>query len=144
MRALLDVNVLIALFDPDHSLHDRAHTWWARNSSHGWASCPITEIGIVRIMSHPAYSKKTRFAPGELIERLDLFASATNHEFWPDAISFREGEIFTRERMHSSKQLTDLYLLGLAVQRRGRLATFDESVPLTPVRSAKPVNLALI
>jgi toxin-antitoxin system PIN domain toxin len=143
MRALLDVNIIIALLDPDHAFHKRAHDWWAANAESGWASCPITENGVVRIMSNPIYSAKMRFAPDDLIGRLREFAGRSNHEFWPDDISLRDEKIFAAERIHSSRQLTDLYLLALAAQHQGRLATFDQGIPLSAVTNARPANLCV-
>ena len=143
MRALLDVNVIIALLDPDHAFHERAHHWWAANSKHGWASCPLTENGVVRIMSNSGYSQKARFAPGDLIGRLQQFADQSNHEFWPDDISFRDEKSFLAERIHSSGQLTDLYLLALATKKRGRLVTFDQNIPLSAIPNAKAANLCV-
>ena len=141
MRGLLDVNVIIALLDPDHAFHERAHAWWAANRSRGWASCPLTENGVVRIMSHSGYSQKARFTPGDLMGRLRQFAAQTDHEFWPDAISLRDETIFAAERIHTSRQLTDLYLLALAVARQGRLVTFDHGISLSAVPHAKAANL---
>jgi predicted nucleic acid-binding protein len=102
------------------------------------------ENGVVRIMSNPSYSEKTRFTPGDLISRLQTFAGQTNHEFWPDDVSLRDGKIFTAERIHSSRQLTDLYLLALAGKRGGRLATFDKGIPISAVCPAKMENLCVI
>ena len=144
MRALLDVNVVIALLDPDHAFHERAHDWWATQTKLGWASCPITENGVVRVMSNPHYSQKARFTPGDLISRLQKFAEQTNHEFWPDDVSLRDDTVFATGRIHSSRQLTDLYLLGLAVRHGGRLATFDKGIPVSAARSAKIENLGVI
>ena len=144
MRALLDVNIIIALLDPDHAFHKRAHVWWAANSKPGWASCPITENGVVRIMSHSGYSPGARFTPGDLISRLELFTRQTSHEFWPDNISLRDDAIFTTDRIHSSRQLTDLYLLALAVKHGGRLATFDQGIPISAARNAKAENITLV
>ena len=141
MRALLDVNLVIALLDPDHAFHERAHRWWAANAKAGWASCPIAENGVVRVLSHPAYSRRGRFAPGDLLQRLQAFAEQTNHEFWPDDISLRDRAIFAAERIHSSRQFTDLYLLALATKHGGRLATFDRGIPVSAVRIAKAENL---
>jgi hypothetical protein len=143
MRALLDVNIIIALLDPDHAFHNRAHDWWATNAKSGWASCPITENGVVRIMSNPNYSGKMRFAPGELIGRLREFAGQSNHEFWPDEISLRDETIFAAEHIHSSRLLTDLYLLALAAQHQGRLVTFDQGIPLSAVSKAGASNLCV-
>ena len=143
MRSLLDVNVLIALLDPDHVFHDRAHAWWAANAKRGWASCPLTENGVVRIMSNPSYSPNARFTPADLLARLRQFAAQSNHEFWPDDISLRDQKIFVPQRMHGSKQLTDIYLLALALKHHGRLATFDQAIPLSAVTDAKPANLCI-
>ncbi|PYR51953.1 MAG: VapC toxin family PIN domain ribonuclease [Acidobacteria bacterium] len=112
MRALLDINVVIALLDPDHAVHERAHAWWAGNASRGWASCPITENGVVRVMSSLAYSRSARFTPAELIVRLRTFAASTDHQFWPDDVSVRDPAVFGADRIHGSRQLTDLYLLA--------------------------------
>lgn len=144
MRALLDVNVVIALLDPDHAFHERAHDWWAANAKRGWASCPITENGVIRIMSNPGYSQSARFTPSDLIMRLKKFASQTNHEFWPDNISLRDETIFTLERIHNSRQLTDLYLLALAVKHGGRIATFDQGISISTVRLAKTSHLCVV
>jgi hypothetical protein len=143
MRALLDVNVIIALLDPDHAFHERAHAWWAANRKRGWASCPLTENGVVRIMSHPGYSQQARFTPGDLIGRLRKFAAQSNHEFWPDEISLRDERLFAVERIHSSRHLTDLYLLALAAKRQGRLVTFDQGVSLSSVNHARAANLCV-
>lgn len=144
MRSLLDVNVLIALFDPDHVFHERAHVWWAANADDGWASCPITENGVVRIMSQPTYSSRVRFSPVELIERVASFAQQTNHEFWPDSISLRSAQSFVHERIHHSRQITDIYLLGLAATRGGHLVTFDEGIPISAAVGAVAQNLTVI
>ena len=144
MRALLDVNVIIALLGPDHAFHERAHAWWATNRNRGWASCPLTENGVVRIMSHPGYSQKMRFAPADLIDRLRQFVAQSDHEFWPDQVSLRDEKVFISERIHSSRQLTDLYLLALAVAHQSRLVTFDQLIPLSGVRHAKPANLCVV
>ena len=143
MRALFDVNFVIALLDPDHAFHERAHAWWAANLKRGWASCPLTENGVVRIMSHPNYSTKMRLTPGDLIGRLRTFAAQSHHEFWPDDLSLRDEKIFAAGRIHSSRQLTDLYLLALAVNHRGRLVTFDQGIPLSAVHHAGAANLCV-
>jgi hypothetical protein len=143
MRALLDVNVIIALLDPDHAFHERAHDWWAANRKRGWASCPLTENGVVRIMSRPNYSGKTRFTHGDLIARLGKFAGQSDHEFWPDDITLRDGKIFGAERIHSSRLITDLYLLALAAEHQARLVTFDHGIPLSAVTQARDANLCV-
>ena len=144
MRSLLDINVLIALLDANHAFHQRAHQWWGVNKNAGWASCPLTENGVVRIMSNPEYSQSLRLTPADLIGYLKLFSDQTDHEFWPDDVSFQDRTIFVAERMHSSRQLTDIYLLGLAIAHGGRLATFDQGIPLSIVSTAKVANLQVI
>ena len=144
MRALLDINVLIALLDPDHVFHDRAHTWWKGHVKSGWASCPLTENGVVRIMSSPAYSRAAKFRPGDLIERLDLFARQSNHEFWSDDLSLRDKTAFARDRLHSSRAITDIYLLALAVKHQGSLATFDQAIPVSAVPGAATASLSAV
>jgi toxin-antitoxin system PIN domain toxin len=144
VRALFDVNVIIALLDPDHAFHERSHDWWANNGRDGWASCPLTENGVVRIMSNPNYSHKAQFHPADLIDRLTGFAKNSDHEFWPDNLSLRDKKIFTAERIHSSRQLSDLYLLALAVEHQGRLVTFDQNIPTSSVHNVKSVNLCAL
>lgn len=144
MRALLDINVLIALLDADHVFHTRAHTWWAANAGKGWASCPLTENGLVRIMCHPGYSQRIRLTPSRLVGLLSDFAAQSDHEFWSDDLSLRDTARFSADRIHGGRQVTDIYLLGLATSRQGQLVTFDESIPLSAVARAKSPNLRVI
>jgi toxin-antitoxin system PIN domain toxin len=138
------VNVIIALLDPDHAFHERAHDWWAAQARQGWASCPLTENGVVRIMSNPNYSRQATFTPGDLISRLRRFARDSNHEFWPDDISLRDEAVFSADHIHSSRLLTDLYLLALATKHHGRLATFDQGILLSAIAAAKNANLQVV
>jgi uncharacterized protein len=144
VRSLLDVNVIIALFDPDHTFHERAHAWWAAHEAAGWASCPITENGVVRIMSNPHYSAAARFTPGQLVGQLRTFATQTDHQFWPDDLTVRDETVVVSDRIHGARQVTDLYLLALAAKHAARLATFDQSIPLSAVPAARTENLAVI
>ena len=144
MRALLDVNVLIALFDEHHIFHERAHLWLEANSAAGIATCPITENGVVRVISHPKYSREFSLAPGDVIQRLDGFCEAQDHVFWPDDVSLREVGLFQTERILGTRQVTDVYLLGLAVRHGGRLVTFDEGITVKSVGGAKVENLMII
>jgi toxin-antitoxin system PIN domain toxin len=144
VRALLDVNVLIALFDADHVFNLRAHEWLAENAALGIATCPLTENGLIRILSHPSYSATMRLLPNEVIRRLGLFTANHNHVFWPDSVSFRDSGLFTAEYILGSKQLTDLYLLALAADSGGRLVTFDGGIPLNAVPSSSTRHLEVI
>jgi toxin-antitoxin system PIN domain toxin len=132
MRGLLDVNVLIALLDADHSLHTRATAWFDDNARSGGASCPPTQNGCIRVMSHP------------VVERLREATAQTLHEFWADDLSLLDPRMADSSRIHGPRQLTDVYLLALAVRRRGRFVTFDESVPSEAVFGFKRSNLLLL
>ena len=142
MRALLDVNVLIALLDADHSLHARATQWFALHARRGWASCPITQNGCARIMSHPGYPNALPVRA--IMERLTEASSSTYHEFWPDDISLLDAQIADSARIHGPRQLTDLYLLALAVRHSGRYVTFDSSVSLSAILGAEKKHLVAL
>ena len=139
MRALLDINVLIALLDSDHSLHGQAVTWMAGHAGEGWASCPLTQNGCVRIMSHPGYPNAP--APQLVIARLNEATATELHEFWPDDISILDGHLIDAARVHGPRQIADLYLLALAVTHGGRFVTFDGSIARQAVRRAVPRHL---
>ncbi len=141
--ALLDVNVLVALFDPDHVHHEPAHEWFAANRAAGWATCPITENAVVRILSNVAYRDPPE-PPAGIVRRLKTFCASGQHVFWPDEISLRDEHVFASNRPVTHRQLTDVYLLGLATRKNGRLATFDRSIPLAGVVGASPDNLAFV
>lgn len=134
MRALLDVNVLIALLDQDHAMHDAATRWFAADARGGWASTPITQNGCVRIMSHPSYPSAVTVAA--VVERLGEAVATAHHEFWPDDVSLLDPGVVDRTRIHGPRQVTDVYLLALAVRRGGRFVTFDGSIPLAAAAGA--------
>jgi uncharacterized protein len=144
VRALLDINLLIALLDADHVFHERAHAWWGAYAEYGWASCPFTENGVVRVMCNPGYSQKMRLVPSELLRRLESFAARSDHQFWADNLSLRDKAHFVAERIHGSRQVTDIYLLGLATSHEARLVSFDESISVSAVLRAKPRNLVVV
>ncbi len=142
MRSLLDVNVLIALLDSDHIHHARARAWLEKNVKGGWASCPITQNGCVRIMSQPSYPN--RLPTAAVVERLAAAADHPLHAFWADDCSFLDRRHVLPDRVHGPKQVTDIYLLALAVKNQGRFATFDDGIPLSAVPGATKRNLAVI
>ena len=142
MRALLDINVLIALLDEDHVHHGRARDWLVAHQEAGWASCPLTQNGCVRIMSQPAYPNS--LPTSAVMERLAVATKHASHELWAADITLLDEDIADRSRIHGPRQVTDLYLLGLAVKHQGRLATFDGSVPVTVVRGAGARHLVVI
>jgi len=142
MRALLDVNVLIALLDAGHVHHRLAMDWLAAHLEHGWASCPLTQNGCIRIFSNPAYPNAVPAA--QIADRLAEAARHPAHAFWPDAMSLLEPNRLAWERILSSRQVTDAYLLALAVEQGGRLVTLDRGVPVAAVRSAQSRHLVVL
>lgn len=142
MSALLDVNVLIALFDPDHVSHQLAIGWFTAHAKEGWASCPMTENGFVRVMSNPTYPNPLPI--DSLSKRLAEACHQPMHEFWADGLSLLDGKVFDSTRMHGPRQVTDVYLLGLAVHHQGKLVTFDAGIPLAAVREATAKNLEVL
>ena len=142
MRALLDVNVLIALHDRDHVHHERAALWLEENIAAGWASCPLTQNGCLRIMSQSGYSSPQPLAV--LIAMLQGSVANAHHHVWHDDLSLLDAAVFQHQHMHSPSQLTDLYLLALAVKHGGRLVSFDQRIPLSAVRGATAQHLVIL
>ena len=141
-RALLDINVLLALLDSDHVDHQRARDWLDAEIGHGWASCAITQNGFVRVLSQPNYPSPV--PPGVALERLAHATSTTHHKFWPCSVSLTDDEVVDRSHIHGPRQVTDVYLLALATANDGRFVTFDRSIPLTAVHRAREANLTVL
>jgi len=132
---LLDVNVLIALVDSAHTHHASALSWFERQKSERWATCPITENGFVRVLSDRKYPNLS-LSPGQaagVLDRLKLGRAGT-HEWWPDEVSITDRALFQSEALLSSRQVTDAYLLGLAFRKGGRVVSFDRGLPWRAVR----------
>lgn len=142
MRALLDVNVLIALFDPGHVLHGHARAWWQENEAHGWASCPITENGFLRIVSQPSYPRPVPL--GTALALLKGWARPPRHAFWPNAVSILDDAVIAHRHVLGHRQLTDITLLATAVANDGRLVTFDSGIAITAVKGAAPHQLVTL
>ena len=140
MRTLLDVNALIALLDDAHVFSRRANEWLEAEPRR-IATCPIVENGVVRILSAPAYSATHRATPGQVAEGLRAMTEALDHAFWPDDVSLLDEAAIDFTRLHGHRQITDAYLLALAVRHGGVLATFDAAVPLSAVRGATKKHL---
>lgn len=143
MRALLDVNVWIALLDDAHVFSQRANAWLSEAGEAGEAiaTCPIVENGVVRIMSSPAYSREISLTPGDVASHLRKACAQLDHEFWPADLSLCDEKAFDFSRLHGHRQITDAYLLALAVRHDGCLVTLDSAVSLAAVRGAAKKNL---
>ncbi len=142
MRALFDVNVLIALFQPDHVHHQRVHQWWEANQHLGWATCPLTENGFVRIISQPKYPLPQTIQTA--IKLLNIAKSATDHAFWPDSLSLLDPAVFAQTSLTHHGQVTDSYLLALAVKNGGRLVALDQDIKTATVIKFVNSHLQLI
>jgi uncharacterized protein len=122
---LLDINILLALGDPHHVHHARTRVWFLAIANEGWVTCPITENGFVRILGQSSY-------PGfegnidDARQMLEALVSFPRHQFWPDDLSILDMGVLPKLR--SPKHLTDLYLLALAIKKKGKFATLDERI----------------
>ena len=139
---LLDVNVLIALVDPAHVQHDAAHDWFAQRADHHWATCPITETGLLRIVGHARYPNSPG-TPAAVVGILAGLCELPGHVFWPDDIRLLDRERIDASRLLHASQVTDSYLLALARKRSGKLATFDHRLVVNAVRGGAEALLLI-
>jgi hypothetical protein len=142
MRALLDINVFLALLGADHVDHRRAREWISAEIQHGWASCALTQNGFVRILSQPRYPSPV--SPSEAVGRLRRASSTEYHELWPCTVSLLDSRRVNALHVHGPRQVTDVYLLALAVEHGGRFVTFDGSLPLSAAPGVRPEQLTVI
>lgn len=142
MLSLLDVNVLIALLDENHAHHVPTANWFSDHVGQGWASCAITQNGCLRILSQPKYPNA--LALGDVLLRLRKAVSTESHHFLPSDVSLLDDAVIDSAHVLGHRQLTDIYLLALAVAHEARLVTLDKAVPLTPVRGASGESLLVI
>jgi hypothetical protein len=140
--ALLDVNVLIALMDPRHVHHELAHSWFAGSAPSAWATCPITENAVLRILGHPRYPNSPG-PPAVVAPLLQGLLAHPRHRFWPDDLSLLTGTVVLHERLLDSAQLTDAYLLALAVHHAGTLVTLDRRLQGDGVRGGAEALVVL-
>ena len=136
MTFLLDVNVLIALIDPGHVAHDAAHAWFGIEGHEHWATCPMTENGVMRIVGHPRYTN-TPGSPAVVAGIVARLRGLPGHRFWPDDLSLVGADFVDPARILTSAQVTDTYLLALAKSNGGRLATFDRRLSVAAVKGGK-------
>jgi uncharacterized protein len=128
---LLDINLLLALADPMHVHHERSHQWFTERGKKAWATCPLTENGFVRIASHPKYPNRPGDVPA-VLAILRQVCNMTGHRFWTEDLSILQ--ILEVDAIITHAQITDVYLLGLAARKRGKLATLDQRIPVDAVR----------
>lgn len=124
MFYLLDVNVLIAAADPAHQHHEAFKAWYRMRNKPPLATCPITENGFLRIYGHPDYPGGPG-SPHLASVPLHAIRSLPGSLFIPDDFSLVGGSEGLQIRHATSRQLTDLYLAGLASRHQGKFATFD-------------------
>lgn len=136
---LLDVNVLIALCDKEHIHHGDAARWFYLNAKAGWASCPLTQNGAIRIMSNSKYPNSRPI--GMVIEQINQLCNTSYHHFWNDNLSLIDSTIFNRRHLLIPKQITDTYLLALAVNQNGKFLTIDRGISLSSVVGAQKQHL---
>jgi toxin-antitoxin system PIN domain toxin len=133
MTFLLDVNVLIALIDPAHVHHDPAHDWFASLGRRAWATCPMTQNGVLRTVGHARYPNSPG-TPAAVADLMRGLVALPGHVFWPDDISLLDDKKLDVSRLLGSPQVADSYLLALAVAQKGQLATFDKRLLVDAVR----------
>lgn len=125
---LLDANVLIALAWPEHSAHGRASLWFGKRAHEGWATCPMTQAALVRVLSNPAFSPRGLTPSGALLV-LKRNVELPGHQFWTDSLQLGEALDRMPTPLTGHRQITDAYLVALAIENRGKLATLDRGIP---------------
>ena len=143
MRALLDVNVWVALFDDAHVFSAQANAFIDKPGVK-IATCPLVENGVIRVLNLPSYGRRGAVGLTAVRERLREACHELDHEFWPDDISLRDHARVDFSRVHGHQQITDVYLLAMAVKHKGCLATFDRAIALSAAVGAQPKHLKLL
>ena len=142
MRALFDVSMLIAAFDAGHIFHDKAIGWWLDNRENGWASSTLTENCFLRIVTQRSYPRPVLLP--DALATLRKQIAEPGHAFWPDDFSVLDPAMIDHRFLLGPGQLTDIYLLGLAVRNGGRLVTFDTAIRVAAVKGASAEHLVAI
>ena len=136
MTYLLDINVLIALIDPGHVAHDDAHRWFETTGHAEWATSPITENGVMRIVGNPKYPNSPG-SPSMVADIVRALRALPGHDFWPDDVSLVGAPEIDTTKILTAGQVTDTYLLALAETHHGQLATFDRKLSVVAVKGGK-------
>ena len=136
------MNVLVALPDRKHVAHATLHRWLAEHLAEGWAPSPMTENGCLRVLTNLRYPAPVTAA--DALAKLETARSSGHHEFWPDDVSITDKRMFDRNKFRGHQQVTDAYVLALAVKHDGCLVTFDSDIPLQIALGARAENLKRI
>ncbi len=142
MITLLDVNVLVALAWPNHIHHEAALKWFERNQPEGWATCPVTQSGFVRVSSNRQIIPEAK-SPGESILLLRRMTEVGSHFFWSDDTSLLDSDFISAQRIIGHRQVTDAHLVALTLRQQGRLATFDKGVAQVVPPTVKPEDVLI-
>ena len=143
MRCLPDGKILIALLDGNHVFHTPVHDWLGPHQG-GLATCAITHNGAIRIMSQPRYSSLISLTAAQVKQQLQMGLTSQDHVYWPCNESLLDDRLFDWSRIHGPAQLTDIYLLGLAVRHKACLVTLDRNIAINAVHGAKAQNLLVL
>jgi toxin-antitoxin system PIN domain toxin len=125
---LLDVNALIALVLEDHVAHKTVKRWFQQTGSKSWVTCPWTEASFVRIVSNPRFSEPA-LDISEAMEMLDIVTRLPGHGFWALDVAFTDAVAPFTDRLFGHQQVSDAYLLGLSLKKKGLLVTLDRAIP---------------
>ena len=124
MTHLLDVNVLLALAWPNHIHHRAAREWFAHSSASGWATCPLTESGFIRVSSNRRATPDAR-SPREAALLLSRICALPRHAFVSDGVSLATMGELLGQVAHGSAHVTDTHLVVLARDHGLSFLTFD-------------------
>ena len=140
MISLLDLNILVALAWPNHVHHEAAQGWFTEHQAEGWATCSITQMGFVRVSSNAGVLPDAR-SPREAIHLLGEILALPYHVFWSDDVSIADRQWVAVDKLVGYRQITDAQLLGLAIKKGGRLATFDRGIRTLAPPGADPATV---
>jgi uncharacterized protein len=143
VRALLDVNVWVALFDDAHLFSEQANAFINKQGVK-IATCPLVENGVIRVLNLPSYGRRGAVGLAAVRERLRQACDELDHEFWPDDVSLRDDAHVDFSRIHGHQQITDVYLLALAVKHKGCLVSFDRAIALSAAVGAQARHLKVL
>ena len=136
------MSFLVALLDQEHVQHEKSNDWLATNGAGGWATCPVTENGCLRVLTNPRYTVPQSAA--FVLGRLDATRRSGNHAFWSDDLSITDEAVFDWDRLQGHQQITDISLLALAVAHSRRLVTFDQRIQPGMVKGCRPEHLVTL